>query len=60
MSSSLDVHDNITLMPLPPRAPELNPLENIWQLMRDNWLSNRVFGSYDVILVLTSSSTSPG
>lgn len=50
MSSSLKVPDNITLMPLPPRAPELNPVENIWQFMRDNWLSNRVFGSYDDIL----------
>jgi hypothetical protein len=29
---------------------ELNPVENIWQFMRDNWLSNRVFKSYDDIL----------
>ena len=28
----------------------LNPVENIWQFMRDNWLSNRVFKSYDDIL----------
>jgi transposase len=28
---------------LPPKSPELNPVENIWQFMRDNWLSNRVF-----------------
>ncbi len=28
-------------------APELNPVENVWQFMRDNWLSNRVFKSYD-------------
>jgi hypothetical protein len=27
--------------------PELNPVENVWQFMRDNWLSNRVFKSYD-------------
>jgi transposase len=50
MSPRLEVPDNITLMPLPPRAPELNPVENIWQFMRENWLSNRVFGSYDDIL----------
>jgi hypothetical protein len=30
-----------------PKSPELNPVENIWQFMRDNWLSNRVFKSYD-------------
>ena len=40
----------ITLLPLPPRAPELNPVENIWQFMRDNWLSNRIFKSYDEIV----------
>ncbi len=39
--------DNITLFPLPPRSPELNPVENLWQFVRDNWLSNRVFKSYD-------------
>lgn len=46
----LTIPDNITLMPLPPRAPELNPVENLWQFMRDNWLSNRIFQSYDDIL----------
>jgi transposase len=40
MSPKLTVPDNITLMPLPPKAPELNPTENVWQFMRDNWLSN--------------------
>ena len=48
----LRVPDNITLLPLPPRAPELNPVENIWQFMRENWLSNRVFKSYDDIVDL--------
>lgn len=37
---------HITVLPLPPRSPELNPVENIWQFMRDNWLANRVFKSY--------------
>ena len=46
----ITVPPNITLMPLPPRAPELNPVENIWQFMRDNWLSNRVFASYENII----------
>ncbi|MET3524504.1 transposase [Mesorhizobium abyssinicae] len=41
-----------TLTPifLPSRAPELNPVENVWQYMRQNWLSNRVFDSYDDII----------
>jgi hypothetical protein len=32
------------------KVPELNPVENIWQFIRDNWLSNRVFTSYENIL----------
>ena len=53
-AKALKVPDNITLLPLPPRSPELNPVENIWQFMRDNWLSNRVFRSYEDILDLCS------
>lgn len=49
-SKRLAVPDNITLMPLPPRSPELNAQENIWQFMRENWLSNRVFTSYTDIV----------
>jgi hypothetical protein len=36
LSAKLDVPDNITLMPLPPKSPELNRVENIWQFIRDN------------------------
>jgi transposase len=46
----LAVPENITLLALPPRSPELNPVENVWQFMRQNWLSNRVFSSYADIL----------
>ena len=49
-AKNLQVPDNITLLPLPPRSPELNPVENIWQFLRDNWLSNRVSKSYEDIL----------
>ena len=41
---------NLTIILLPSRSPELNPVENIWQYMRANWLSNRVFKDYEVIL----------
>jgi hypothetical protein len=36
--------------PLAARAPELNGQENIWQFMRQNWLSNRIFKSFDDIV----------
>jgi transposase len=49
-AKTLKVPRNISLLPLPPRSPELNPQENIWQYMRQNWLSNRVFKSFDDIV----------
>jgi transposase len=51
-TDKLAIPSNITLLPLPPRSPELNPVENIWQFMRGNWLSNRVFKSHDDIIAL--------
>jgi DDE superfamily endonuclease len=50
LSGNLDVPANISLLPLPPRSPELNPVENVWQFLRNNWLSNRVFKSYEDIV----------
>ena len=49
-SAKLPVPPNITLMALPAKCPELNPAENVWQFMRENWLSNRIFKSFDDIL----------
>lgn len=49
-TDKLRVPDNITIITLPPKCPELNPTENVWQFMRGNWLSNRIFTSYDDIL----------
>src|SRR5262249_34153733 len=49
-AKALVVPNNISLVPLPPRAPELNGQENIWQFMRQNWLSNRIFKSFDDIV----------
>jgi DDE superfamily endonuclease len=49
-AKALKVPSNISLLQLPPRAPELNGQENIWQFMRQNWLSNRIFKSFDDIV----------
>jgi len=40
---ALVVPDNISLVPLPPYSPELNPVENVWQYLRANWLAISVF-----------------
>jgi transposase len=50
LSTKLAVPGNITIVPLPPKCPELNPAENIWQFLRDNWLSNLIFQSYESLL----------
>lgn len=55
-SPKLEVPENITLVPLPPRSPELNPVENVWQFIRQNWLSNRVFKNYEDIVALCCES----
>ena len=46
----LQVPDNLSLLPLPPYSPELNPVENVWQFLRQNHLSNRIFDSYEAIV----------
>ena len=35
---------------LPPYAPELNPIENVWEYLRGNKLAITVFDSYDDIV----------
>jgi len=46
----LVVPGNITLLPLPPYAPELNPMENVWDYLRGNKLSSLVWANYDAIV----------
>ena len=46
----LRVPETLSLLPLPPKSPELNPVENVWQCLRQNKLSNRIFDGYDVIV----------
>jgi transposase len=50
LGGALRLPDNISLLTLPPYSPELNPVENIWQFLRQNHLSNRVFATYDAIV----------
>ena len=49
-TEKLTIPKNLTMILLPSRSPELNPVENIWQFLRANWLSNRVFQTYDEII----------
>lgn len=46
----LNIPENVSLLFLPPYSPELNPVENIWQFLRQNFLSNRIYASYEAIV----------
>jgi transposase len=48
-SRSLNIPENMTLIPLPPYSPELNPQENVWKDMRAEGFYNRVFESMDAV-----------
>lgn len=41
-TGKLRTPDNITLLALPLRSPELNPAETVWEYLRGRWLSNRM------------------
>lgn len=45
LTPKLDLPRNISMIAIRSKCPELSPQENVWQFMRDNWLSNRAFGS---------------
>lgn len=42
--------ENLTIIKLPPYSPELNPIEQVWQWMRQNELANRCFDGYEDIV----------
>jgi hypothetical protein len=50
LSGKLRIPSNITLISLLAKCLELNPQENVWQFMRHNWLSIRIFKSYAAIV----------
>ncbi len=49
-AQALRIPDNLSLLPLPPYSPELNPIENVWQFLKHNYLNARIFPTYQEIL----------
>ena len=47
---TLRVPPNMQLLPLPPYSPELNPVEHLWDHLRENYLGNRVFLSLQQVI----------
>lgn len=48
-AKALTVPENMALLFLPPYNPELNPVEHIWDDIRENWFSNEVFNSIQAV-----------
>lgn len=49
-ANDLKVPPNVTLVPLPPYAPELNPVERVWLYLRERHLSHRLLNDYEQIV----------
>jgi hypothetical protein len=49
VSQKLQLPENIRLISLPPRSPELNPAEHIWEELREKNFANRAFRDLDEV-----------
>jgi hypothetical protein len=49
-ANELQVPPNISLVHLPPYAPELNAIEKVWQYLRDRYFSGRLFTNTRAII----------
>ncbi|MFH1546685.1 MAG: transposase, partial [Patescibacteria group bacterium] len=63
-SRKLRIPDNIEILKLPPYSPQLNPVENLWDEMREKFFANCVFRDMDaveqqMIIALLSLESSP-
>lgn len=48
-ANDLVVPHTMTLVPLPPYSPDLNPAEHVWEYLRENDLRNQVFPDLDKV-----------
>ncbi len=47
---ALLVPPNVTLVPLPPYSPQLNPMERVWLYLRERYLSLRLLSDAEAII----------
>jgi len=48
-SGSLEVPENMKLVKQPPYSPQLNPVEHLWDEMKEKWFNNRTFDSMNAV-----------
>lgn len=49
-ANSLEIPENIEIIPLPPYTPEMNPIEQIWAWLRQHGFRNEVFQTLDKVV----------
>ena len=49
-AKALQVPESITLVPLPPYSPDLNPVERIWLYLRERYLSHRLLADDEAVV----------
>ena len=59
-AKKLTVPSNITLIPLPPYSPELNAMEQVWEWIKNHFLSNQCYGVYEDIVTMACYCCAPG
>jgi transposase len=47
----LKVPENMTISPLPPYCPILNPVENLWHYLRSHYCGNKIYIDYDALRI---------
>lgn len=56
MAGKLRIPGNLSILPLPPYSPELNPVEQVWQQLRQSDWANRCFADYDQVVDVCCSA----
>jgi len=49
-SKTLEIPDNIRLFYLPPRTPQMNPIEQVWEEIRKRGFKNEFFQTLDMVV----------
>lgn len=50
-AGALKIPENITILKMPPRSPELMPVENLWHYEREHYWANRKYADYAALEV---------
>lgn len=55
-SGTLVVPHNLRLVEQPSYSPELNPVEHLWEEMREKWFANKTFNSMSAVIKRLTTS----